>query len=135
MEPWFFQWWLILLGFVVGAFGTLIGAGGGFILVPVLLLLYPRESPDVITGISLTVVFFNTLSGSLAYARMQRIDYKSGIIFSLAAIPGAILGALSTAYVPRRMFDAIFGVMMITGSLFLFIRPIPVRQSAEPREG
>ena len=36
--------WLIPLGVVVGALGTLIGAGGGFVLMPVLLLLYPDEN-------------------------------------------------------------------------------------------
>ena len=34
---------LALLGLVVGAYGTLIGAGGGFVLVPLLLLLYPGD--------------------------------------------------------------------------------------------
>ena len=122
------QWWLIPLGFVIGAYGTLIGAGGGFVLVPLLLLLYPKEIPDLITGISLAVVFFNTLSGSIAYGRMKRIDYKSGVIFSTATIPGAILGALSTAYVPRRLFDVIFGVLMIAGSLFLLVRPTSLKR-------
>ena len=37
--------WLSALGFAVGTYGTLIGAGGGFVLVPALLLLYPDESP------------------------------------------------------------------------------------------
>ena len=134
MEFLIHQWWLVPLGFVLGAFGTLIGAGGGFILVPLLLLLYPQESPDLITGISLAVAFFNTLSGSLAYGRMKRIDYKSGILFSIATIPGAILGALSTAYVPRRLFDAIFGVLMIAGSLFLLVRPTNLKQPGEGDE-
>jgi len=111
--------WLIALGFIIGTYGTLIGAGGGFVLVPVLLLLYPNESPEVITSISLAVVFFNALSGSWAYARMMRIDYKSGRLFAIATIPGAILGALSTAYIPLRLFDAILGILMITGSIFL----------------
>ncbi len=117
------SWWFIPLGFVLGVFGTLIGAGGGFILVPLLLLLYPKENPDLITAISLAVVFANTLSGSLAYGAMKRIDYKSGITFSAATIPGAILGALGTAYVPRRLFDVIFGTLMIAGSAFLLLRP------------
>lgn len=34
--------WLFPLGLLVGAFGTLIGAGGGFILVPILLIVYPN---------------------------------------------------------------------------------------------
>ena len=80
--------WLLPLGFFVGAYGTMIGAGGGFILVPLLLLFYPKDAPEIITSISLAVVFFNAASGSIAYARMKRIDFKSGTIFSLAAIPG-----------------------------------------------
>jgi uncharacterized membrane protein YfcA len=112
--------WLLPLGLVVGCFGTLIGAGGGFILVPILLLIYPNEKTDFITSISLAVVFFNALSGSIAYARMKRVDYKSGIIFSIATIPGAILGALSTAFIPRRAFDVIFGVSMMFAAVYLW---------------
>lgn len=113
--------WLLPLGLLIGTFGTLIGAGGGFILVPILLLVYPNEKTELITAISLAVVFFNALSGSIAYARMKRVDYKSGIIFAIATIPGAILGALSTAYVPRRIFDLIFGVLMIIAAVFLWL--------------
>ena len=113
--------WLFPLGLAIGAFGTLIGAGGGFILVPLLLIVYPNENTELITSISLAVVFFNALSGSVAYARMKRIDYKSGIIFAVATIPGAILGAVSTAYVPRYAFDIIFGVLMIVAGVFLWL--------------
>lgn len=111
--------WLLPLGFAIGACGTLIGAGGGFVLVPVLLLLYPDESPEIITSISLAVVFFNATSGSVAYARMKRIDYKSGGIFSIATIPGAILGAVTITYFPRRIFDLVFGILMIAASIYL----------------
>lgn len=117
------EWWFVPLGFVLGTFGTLIGAGGGFILTPLLLLLYPAEPPDVITSISLAVVFFNSLSGSAAYAVMKRIDYRSAILFSLTAVPAAILGALSTSYIPRKQFDELFGILMILGSIFLLLRP------------
>jgi len=114
---------LIPLGFLVGTFGTLIGAGGGFILVPILLLLYPDKNPETITSISLAVVFFNALSGSFAYARAKRIDYKSGLIFSVSTIPGSILGAFTTGFIPRNIFDGVFGVILIALSIFLMIRP------------
>jgi len=114
--------WLIPLGFLIGAFGTLIGAGGGFVLMPVLLLLYPEESPELLTSISLAVVFFNALSGTLAYTRMRRVDFKSGLMFSIATIPGAIFGAFSVAYIPRRLFDAIFGILMVAVSISLILR-------------
>ncbi len=113
--------WLLPLGLLIGAFGTLIGAGGGFILVPILLLIYRNENTELITSMSLAVVFFNALSGSWAYSRMKRIDYKSGIIFSIATIPGAILGAVSTAYVPRHIFDIFFGVIMLIAGIFLWL--------------
>ncbi len=104
---------LILLGFVVGAYGTLVGAGGGFVLVPVLLLIYPDDKPVAITSISLMVVFFNALSGSAAYARLKRIDYLTGVMFAAASLPGAIAGAFLVGYVPRRTFDVIFALLLL----------------------
>jgi uncharacterized protein len=116
-------WWLAPVGFAIGAYGTFVGAGGGFLLVPILLLLYPHESTALITCISLAVVFFNAASGSVAYARLGRIDYRSGFSFAAAAVPGAILGAMTTSYVPRRPFDVAFGVALIGVSAYLLLWP------------
>ncbi|HEY1267786.1 MAG TPA: sulfite exporter TauE/SafE family protein [Candidatus Binatia bacterium] len=127
--------WLVPLGFVIGAYGTLIGAGGGFVLVPLLLLAYPSASSDTITSISLAVVFFNALSGSIAYARARRIDYYSGVLFALATVPGAILGALTTAYIPRRFFDVLVGFFMLGAAVFLFCRPAGEKPARQPRLG
>jgi uncharacterized membrane protein YfcA len=114
---------LIALGFGVGAYGTLIGAGGGFVLMPLLLILYPKESPEILTSISLAVVFFNALSGSEAYALMKRIDYRSGLMFAAATVPGAVVGALNTSHIPRHLFDVIFSVVMVVAAVFLLLRP------------
>lgn len=124
--------WLVALGFLVGTFGTLIGAGGGFILMPVLLLLYPNARPETLASISLAVVFFNALSGSWAYARMKRIDYRSGIAFALASIPGAFLGALTTARVPRQFFDGIFGILLIALAAYLLANKSGRNKSTAP---
>ena len=114
---------LVALGIAVGCYGTLIGAGGGFVLMPVLLLLFPAESASLLTSISLAVVFFNALSGSEAYAMMKRIDYRSGLLFSTATVPGAVLGALNTSAVPRRLFDLIFALLLLAAAAFLGLRP------------
>lgn len=121
MEQFF---WLLPLGLIVGAFGTLIGAGGGFILVPVLLLLYPDTNPETITSISLAVVFFNSLSGSVAYSKLKRIDYKSGLIFAAATIPGSILGVYTNSFIPRNIFNGIFGVLLVVLSIFLVLKQV-----------
>ncbi len=104
---------LALLGFAVGAYGTVIGAGGGFILVPVLLILYPDYEPEQLTAISLAVVFANTVSGSGAYARQKRVDYLTGVIFAAASAPGVIAGALVVHLIPQRLFSAMFGVLLM----------------------
>lgn len=113
----------MLLGFGVGTIGTLIGAGGGFILLPVLLMLYPDKSPESLTSISLAVVFINSISGSLAYSRLKRIDYRSGRAFALATLPGAIMGAYTTKYIQRDSFDILLGLVLMGLALFLFLKP------------
>lgn len=124
----------VVLGLAVGALGTLIGAGGGFLLVPVLVLLYPRDSPAILTSISLAVVFVNAFSGSIAYARMGRIDYRSGLIFAIAGLPGAVFGALMTMQLDRGTFDPLLGGVLVLAAALVLVRP-GHDSSAEPSSG
>jgi uncharacterized protein len=112
----------VALGVGVGTVGTLIGAGGGFLLLPVLAFLDPTESPAVLTAISLAVVFANALSGSAAYARLRRIDFRAGIVFAIAALPGAVLGAMASHHLNRRTFDPLLGSMLIVGAAIILLR-------------
>lgn len=114
---------LIALGLLVSTYGTLIGAGGGFVLMPVLLLLYPHENAHELTAISLALVLINTMSGTAAYAKLRRIDFKSGLCFAAATLPGAILGVLTTAAVSRRLFEGLFSIFLIGLSMFMVLRP------------
>lgn len=113
---------LIGIGFLIGTIGTLIGAGGGFILVPLLILASPQLTPDSITAISMGVVACNAISGSIAYMKTQRVDYKAGIIFAICTIPGSILGVLTTKIIPRDIFDIIFGLLLLVLAAFLFFK-------------
>lgn len=113
---------LVLAGLIIGTCGTLIGAGGGFILVPLLLIFYPELSPEIVTAISIAVVSVNALSGTAAYARSGRVDYKAGIMFALFTIPGSVLGVLLVQYIPARLFNIIFGILLLVLSTYLFIK-------------
>lgn len=119
---------LVLLGFAVGTYGTIIGLGGGFVLVPILLFLYPDYGPEKFTAISLAVVWANTSSGSIAYARLKRIDYLTGVIFAASAAPGVIAGAFLVHEVPERVFILIFAVLLMgLGVLSIQGRTLRVR--------
>ncbi len=114
---------LAVLGVGVGAYGTLIGAGGGFVLVPVLLLLFPRYTASEVTAMSLAVVLANSSAGSVSYFRLRRADYRSGIWLAVATLPGAVIGALVVASIPRLTFQLIMGLVLLVIATFLVIRP------------
>lgn len=112
------------LGLIVGAFGTLVGSGGGAVMVPVLLVLLPQETPATVTAISLAAVFFNAYSGTVTYMRMGRVDYHLGTLFTLASLPGAVLGVLLIRQMPRNLFDPLFGVLLLIIGGFLLANPL-----------
>jgi hypothetical protein len=114
---------LLLSGLIAGTWGSIIGAGGGFILVPLLLFLFPEASPSVCTAISLFAVLATGLSSTTAYARLKRIDYSMGIIFAIASIPTAVVGVLTVVTLTRSFFQAVFACLLIILAFYLaFIR-------------
>ena len=110
-------------GFAIGILGTLIGAGGGFLIVPLLVLLEPTWSTDQITAFSLAVVTANATMGALSYWWQGRVDPFTFPLYTLAAVPGSIAGAYASAYIPRPVFDPVFGVVLMLIGVWLFLKP------------
>ncbi|MGZ3712077.1 MAG: sulfite exporter TauE/SafE family protein [Bdellovibrionota bacterium] len=111
----------LLLGIAVGCYGTLVGAGGGFLLVPLFLLVY-KMPHETAVGTSLAIVAFNAFSGAAGYVRHGRVDFRAGITFAIATVPGAIGGAYLTSMMSGPLFLRVFGVFLIGVSLYLFFR-------------
>jgi uncharacterized membrane protein YfcA len=111
--------WFVPIGFFIGVYGTIIGAGGGFILVPILVFLFPEDGPSMITAASLAIICVNAVSGTIAYARMKRISYKTGVLFAAASIPGAFLGSYFTRFIPKKVFGVLFGGLLMAVAIFL----------------
>ena len=114
---------LLALGSLVGTVGSLVGAGGGVILVPVLVLLYEGEVASEITSLSLVVIFFTAFSGSVAYGWMRRIDYVAGMAFALAGIPTAMIGAYLSQHVPRIYFDPLMAGLLVLLGGYTLVNP------------
>ncbi|MDE2573379.1 MAG: sulfite exporter TauE/SafE family protein [bacterium] len=113
----------LAFGFFIGVLGTLVGAGGGFLIVPVVALVEPKWATQTITAFSLAVVAANAAAGVISYQRQRRIDLKSFPLFAAAAIPGAALGAWLSNFIPRSIFDLIFGVGLVAVAVVLFVNP------------
>ena len=116
---WFVWLGLILLGAGAGAYGTMIGAGGGFFLVPVLIIVYPEWEPSVLTAVSLAVVFMTATSASGAYARQKRIDFRAGLLFASATVPGAALSAVAVQSIQSGAFEIAFGLLLLVVAAWL----------------
>lgn len=112
-----------MLGAAVGAYGTIIGAGGGFVLMPLLLFLYPTEAVPALTSLSLSVVALNAASGTAAYARKRRIDYRLALSVAAFSVPGSMIGAVVTPYVPRSTFELSFGLLLLALAAVIIARP------------
>ncbi|WP_390217050.1 sulfite exporter TauE/SafE family protein [Halobacillus seohaensis] len=119
---------LFFIGLFSGAYGIMVGAGGGFIFVPALLLLF-QMSPAMAAGTGLLVVLINSVSGLYGYVRQHRIEYNIGIWLSLGAIPGSVIGVWLATIIPVNYFHGIFAIVLIGLGLFLFIKKAPVKTS------
>jgi uncharacterized membrane protein YfcA len=114
------QLWLIPLGFVAGVLGSMIGLGGGIIVVPV--LTFFGFSPTLAASNSLFAAFSNSVASTLSYSRQKRIEYSLGLKLGLLTIPGTVLGAYISSDVTPEIFKILFGFVLIASSVYIFLR-------------
>jgi hypothetical protein len=114
------QVWLIPLGFAAGILGSMIGLGGGIIVVPVLTFLgFP---PTVAASNSLFAALSNSIASTISYSRQKRIEYFLGLKLGLLAIPGTILGAIISTDVAPDIFKILFGFVLVASAIYIFLR-------------
>lgn len=112
-------------GLAVGSFTGLVGAGGGFLIVPALALWARLPMPKAI-GTSLAVIVLNTLAGFAGYANHVQVD--PGLVASVTAIAlvGSFVGAqLATRTDPSSLRRA-FATFVIAMAIFILVREADV---------
>jgi len=114
------QLWLIPLGFAAGILGSMIGLGGGVIVVPVLTFLgFP---PTAAASNSLFAALSNAIASTISYSKQKRIVYPLGLKLGLLSIPGTVLGALFSTDVAPDVFKILFGFVLIASAAYIFLR-------------
>jgi uncharacterized membrane protein YfcA len=122
VSPWEFLA-LIGAGAAIGLYATAVGAGGGFLLAPLLLLRHDDAAPAEVTMAALLVVAVSSGLSTVISLRQGRVDLPVGLLLSAAAVPAALLGAAGTALLPRGAFAAFFAALLLVIGLYLMLRP------------
>jgi uncharacterized protein len=114
---------VLLEGLVVGGVTGLVGAGGGFLVVPALVLLGGLPM-HVAVGTSLVVLALKSFAGFAGYLGHAAIDWPLAATIAAAAVVGSLLGAAWSARVPQRVlrrgfaiFVLVMGVAMLAGEI------------------
>ena len=98
-------------GLLAGFVGSMLGLGGGFILVPILNLGFGLPMVHAV-GTSLSAIFFNGISSTAGYWRQGRIDFKLASCLILPSTPTAILGGLVSNAVKQTTLTVIFSITL-----------------------
>lgn len=99
---------IVLQGAVVGMISGLVGAGGGFLLVPALALLGGLPMP-VAVGTSLVVISMQSFAGFAGHLSGEVIDWKLAGMVTAAAVVGSVIGGRLTSYVEAATLRKAFG--------------------------
>jgi hypothetical protein len=112
--------YVVALGFLVGVVTGLVGAGGGFLVVPALALLVGMPTRAAI-GTSLVVITANSTAALLGYLGHVAIDYRFATLIALAASMGALVGSKLAARIAAKSLRRSFAVLvLVMGTLLLF---------------
>ena len=114
------QLWLIPLGFAAGILGSMIGLGGGIIVVPVLTFL--GFSPTAAASNSLFAALSNAIASTISYSKQKRIEYSIGWKLGLLSVPGTILGAVISTDAAPNIFKLLFGLVLVASAVYIFLR-------------
>ena len=122
---------VLLDGVVVGLVTGLVGAGGGFLIVPALVLLGGLPM-SVAVGTSLLVIAMKSFAGLAGYLASVEIDWPVALGVTAAAVVGSLLGSRLTGVIPPNTLRKGFGYFVIVMGLLILVQQVPAEVSDQP---
>ena len=105
-------WALGGTGLVAGLLGSMLGVGGGFIIVPILTLALHLPI-QVAVGSSLVAIVANACTAAGIYTKARLTNIKLGLLLETTTIPGAIIGGFAAAAIAPSILSTLFGLVLI----------------------
>ncbi|MDY6966224.1 MAG: sulfite exporter TauE/SafE family protein [Halobacteriota archaeon] len=112
---------IFAIAILIGILSSMAGLGGGFLTVPVLVLIFGLSEKNAI-GTSTLVITFLGLSSAISYNKKKLLDLGLVIPLAIGALIGAQVGALLTSPLPGEMLRTLLGIVFILVSIFMIFR-------------
>ena len=137
MNSWLFFLALAAVSVGAGAFGALLGLGGGVIIVPALTLLLGIDIRLAI-GASIVSVIATSCGAAATYVRDHITNIRIGMFLEMGTTVGAIMGAFVAGLIPARVLYVIFAAVLAYSGYAMFRKrgagsPVNVRGDALAR--
>lgn len=117
-------WKIVVSGAIVGLLTGLLGVGGGFLIVPALVMLVGLPMHEAV-GTSLLIIAMNSVAGFTGHLSGTVIDLQTIIVFISAGLVGTFFGARLGKYLDAKLLSRIFAVFVIGLALFLLYDNLP----------
>jgi uncharacterized membrane protein YfcA len=117
---------IMLEGAVVGLLTGLVGAGGGFLIIPALVL-FSKLPMKMAVGTSLLVIAAKSLIGFTGDLTHYKMDWKLLLIVTGAAIAGIFIGNAINKKVPGERLRKWFGWFLLVMGIYIFVRELFVK--------
>ena len=114
---------VLLQGLLVGAITGLIGAGGGFLIIPALVLLLGLEMKQAIAT-SLFIITLNSLIGFFSGTSLSTVDWDFLAKFSGLAIAGILIGTQIAKKLEGKKLKPAFGVFVLLIGVYIIIKEL-----------
>ena len=105
-------------GLGIGTFAGTVGVGGGFLIVPALILLW-RLPVKRAVGTSLVAVTANSLAGFAGYVTTVAINYPIMAVFATSAVFGTFAGSALHRYLPEKTVKLALGLFLATIATYI----------------
>lgn len=116
---------ILLDGFFVGIATGLVGAGGGFLIVPALNLLGGLPMA-IAVGTSLLVITMKSFAGLGGYLFSVQLNWPIVLAFTATAIAGSFAGVALAGRVPERALRKGFGIFVLVMGAFVLVQEVPL---------